>query len=273
MKRADVMLAAAIGGLAPIAWHPSCTAHALPAVVSASVTPPALPPGGGYTPLGESMRVQGLPVFVWLLDAPGSLRDIASWLSARQPALRDLWVRPGAIVLAGIAEGMHWAARLSDAGAGRTQGTISAMPVDVDAAYGSRIGTLAAGAAGGGVGAAGAGRGSANPGPLADPAWRLPGGQLHFEFRSRDEAASIVEQIWTHAVSPADLRKQLVRELLAAGWRPADSGAPGPGASAIAGAAAPPAAQSWSLGRRTLSLIIVPLDRGSGITAVTRIGA
>lgn len=249
MIRARVFLCLAVAGLATAAWHiPRAAARALPA--TAMVAPPPLPPGGSYVPLGDGMRIQGLPVFVWLLDAPGSLRDIALWLTARQPALRDIWVAPGAVVVAGAAEGMHWAARLSDAGGGRTQGSISVLPVDAGPA---------------------AGIAGSRDLAVAGFGWPVPGGQLHFEFRSRDEGASVIEQVWTHGLAPAPLRQKLFDALAAGGWRAGGADAGGRAARPTS-AEAPQEAYSWSRGRITLSTVIVPLDQGSGITAVVRIG-
>jgi hypothetical protein len=186
------------------------------------------------------MRVQGYPVSMWLLDAPGALPDIASWLSARQPALRDLWVLPGAILLAGTADGMHWAARLSEVEGGRVRGAVSALHTEEHA-----------------------------PSAPAFSGWRLAGGKLHFEFQSRDEGALVVEQIWTHELPPAALRKWIFGQLLAAGWRPAD-----PQGMALDEAVAQGAAPyRWSRGRMTLSATLVALDAGSGITAIVRIEA
>jgi hypothetical protein len=93
-------------------------------------------------------------------------------------------------------------------------------------------------------------------------AWALKGGQLRFELRMREDAATVIEQVWTHDAAPADLGKQLARDLAAAGWRQAVSEA----------STATPMGHRWSRGRMSLSTVIVPLDRGSGVTAVMRIG-
>jgi hypothetical protein len=213
--------------------------------------PPVLPAGGSYVPLGEALHIQGQPVSAWVIDAPGTVPDIASWLTARQPALRDMWVMPGAAVLAGMAGGTHWAARLFEAN-GRTRGTISALPVA--GGMGSQNG--------------GADRALAGHPPAAragmvsaEPAWTLKGGHLRFELRMREGTATVIEQVWTHDEAPADLGKRLARDLAADGWRPAASQDP----------TSTRMENRWSRGHLSLSTIIVPLDKGSGVTAVMRI--
>jgi hypothetical protein len=200
--------------------------------VSSFPLPPALPPGGNYAPLGEALHIQGQAMSAWVFDTPGSVPDVASWLTARQPALRDMWVMPGAAVLAGTAGDMQWAARLFDAGGGRTRGILSALSLS-----------------------------AAAPTSSAGSRWRPKGAQLRFELRSREESAMVVEQVWTHDAPPATLSRQLYSQLLAEGWQQADARDPSSGQTA----------RDWSRDRMNLSMVIVPLDQGSGITTVLRI--
>jgi hypothetical protein len=308
--RTDLLRVSTTIGLAAIALHAPCWTLARSAVDMADVTasfasnssvasasatvfasvpafaiPPALPPGGNYTPLGDAMRIQGQPISAWIFNAPGSLSDIASWLTKRQPALRDLWVMPGSVVLAGIADGMQWVARLSDAGDNRTRGTISvlAMSHGAKSAEGSdvRDGARDPGAVRGIARVAGQDRVT----PDVAPGWRLNGGKLHFDLRSRDKDAVTIEQIWTHAAPPLRLSKKLRGDLVADGWHSVgmdamgmgamDMGATGTdatGTDATDAMDARHAIHYWSRGGTTLSLTIVPLDLGSGVTAILRIG-
>jgi hypothetical protein len=237
------------------------TAFAAPAIAARDlptfVLPPALPAGGHYSPLG-ALHIQRQLVSAWVFEAPGSVPEIMSWLSARQPALRDLWITPGVAVLAGFADGMHWAARLSDTGGGRTRGTISVLPMKQDPES---------------VGNGDVRRGFPTHGPTAMPArradapqtkapWRLKGAGLRFEVRSRDEGAEIVEQIWTHGAPPRDLGRMLARDLMADGWRQSET----PAFASVQGSG------QWSRGPMSLSVVIVPLDGGSGVTTILRIG-
>jgi hypothetical protein len=178
--------------------------------------------------------MQGQPMAAWAFEAPGSVPAVAVWLSQRQPALRDLWVVPGSAVLAGMEGRRQWAARLFDAGWGRTRGTISVLPLH-DA--------------------------FADPAPAF--AWRLNGGQLLFEFQSREDGGTVVEQVWTHAAAPSRLRNRVRRDLRAQGWRKvsAQDLAIGDGESC------------WSRANTRLSMVIAPLDDGSsGVTVVLRVG-
>jgi hypothetical protein len=77
----------------------------------------------------------------------------------------------------------------------------------------------------------------------------------------RQDAATVIEQVWTHDAAPADLHKRLARDLAADGWRPAMSEDP----------SGTRTESRWSRGHMNLSTIIVPLNHGSGVTAVMRI--
>lgn len=196
--------------------------------------PPVLPEGGRYEPLGKALRIQGQQVSAWAFDAPGSVPELADWLSRRQSALRDLWVTPYGVVLAGMDADVQWAARLFEAGNGRTRGTVSALSLRTNAmADGPRD-------------------------RAATAAWRLRGGKLLFELQSRDTGEIVLEQVWSHASAPPDLHKSLQRELNAEGWTR--------GVHAHA-----PVVQQWVRGRARLSAHIVPLDGGSGVTVVLRL--
>jgi hypothetical protein len=218
------------------------TAIAAAGSPAAEVVPPSLPPGGHYASLGESLLIQGRPLSAWVFEVPGSVPMVAAWLSEQRPALRDMWVMPGSAVLGGVDHGRHWAARLFDAGWGRTRGTISVLPLDDMPAVLVPV-----------------------PGPASMRPWQLQGGQLRFELQSREAGDTVFEQVWTHAASPERLRRTLCRALRAQGWREA------PAADASIG----DPDQNWSRERQRLSLVIAPIGRGgrggSGVIAVLRV--
>lgn len=139
--------------------------------------------------LGEGLHVQGQPMLAWYFDTPGSVDEVAAWLSKGQPALRDMLVVPGTAILAGTDDARQWTARLSDGGSGRTRGTVSAL--------------------------------SLRDRPVAQPSlpWTLGGGRLHFETRSREDKGAVIQQVWTHAAAPVRLWQQLQASLQAAGWQ------------------------------------------------------
>lgn len=218
-------------GQAPIAIP--IPASPLPVLRSAGMHPPALPAGGIYASLGNDLQIQGQALSAWVFDAPGSVPDLAVWLSRTQPALRDMLVLPGNVILSGTSGAVQWAARLSDAGAGRTRGTLSALTLD--AAHAARTPAVA---------------------------WRLDGGHLHFELRSRDGEHAVVEQVWTHDAPPPELLRALRRTLAASGWRE----------QAAAGEAdAVPVHRIWSKRGVQLSVALVAAMPGSGVATVLRL--
>jgi hypothetical protein len=124
---------------------------------------------------------------------------------------------------------MHWTARLTDAGGGRIQGTISVLALRASSRR-----------------------------PV--PAWRLPGGRLLVESRSREGSHRVSEQVWTHAAPPARLSAALHRRLAAAGWR-----------TLPAGKAAGAGHHAWEKGRTRLLVAVAAVGTGSGVIAVLRV--
>jgi hypothetical protein len=218
------------------AFH-ACAGNAVatPGATLASLTPPPLPYGGAYEPLGADIRVQGQAVAAWVFDAPATVPDMVAWFSERQPALRDMWVMPGSAVLGGVDGAVQWAARLFDAGHGRTRGTLSVLSL------------------------ADAGRAPSTNDPAA-MGWRPTGANLQFELRLREDGHTIIQRVWTHALPPARVWRDTKHTLAAAGWRVAAHAIP-----------AAPGCGIWSRSSSTLSVIVAALDAGSGITTVLRI--
>jgi hypothetical protein len=200
---------------------------------SAVLHPPVLPPGGQYTPLSEVLRVQGQQVSAWVFEVPGiTVAALAAWLTRQQPALSDIWVMPGSAVLAGIEGGRHWAARLFDAGSGRSRGTVSVMSLTEKSPN------------------------TASPAHV----WQLSGGHLHFELQFREDNGMVTEQVWTHTLRPASLWQALRRDLMAAQWQEKR----GHDALEVSGV------HVWTRAQTHLSIFIVAWERGSGITTILR---
>ena len=163
--------------------------------------PPPLPPGGIYVALGRALRVQDACVTAWTLEAPGPAHQLAAWLSRSTPALHDLHVIPGTLILSGVADGRLWVARLYEPARGRTAGTVSAM-------------TLAS---------------PMHPLRAAPPLWHPPGARLRF-ISSAEQAGNAArsQRVWTHPAPPGQLWPRLLAALRDAGWRPGQAATPDP---------------------------------------------
>ncbi|WP_233235183.1 hypothetical protein [Bordetella sp. LUAb4] len=176
------------------------TCRVLAASVPAAPPAPVLPAGGRYLSAGEQLQVQGQPMTGWIFEAPGDIREIAKWLSNQLPALRDLLVAPGLVVLSGMDAQSHWSARLTDGGRGWVQGTLSHLPLDQE----SRA-------------------------PLPPVPWQPEGARLHFDVRWREARVTGAQQVWTHGATPADLRQRLRVALQREGWRASEADTAFPG--------------------------------------------
>lgn len=166
-----------------------------------AAAPPPLPPGGVYAALGRDLRIQNACVTAWTLESPGPAHQVAAWLSRSTPALRDLHVMAGTIILSGVANERLWVARLYEAGRGRTAGTLSTMSLAPPV----------------------------HPLPAAAPLWHPPGARLRFvsSLPDADDAARS-QRVWTHSVPPGQLWPRLLAALRDAGWNAAHAGLPNP---------------------------------------------
>lgn len=79
------------------------------------------------------MHVAGVPVEVRGFVADMTLEDAARLMARHRQHFQRVTTLPGSILLSGVYEGRHWVAQL-DAGQHRTNGMISALPLEVNTA-------------------------------------------------------------------------------------------------------------------------------------------
>lgn len=237
---AAVVLCAAAAMLSGVAragaLSPATSAAVATASARSSLKPPALPEGSAYESLGDDVRIQGLALAAWVFDAPGTVQQMTAWFSNHQPALRDMWVVPGGVVLGGIDGSVQWVVRMSGAGSNRTRGTVSALS----------LGTPDRPAFGG----------QARHGYI-----ELKGATPVFELQMRESGHTVVQQVWTHASAPAQACGSMQALMGQAGWR----------AASVQDSWGGHGCGNWTRASSSLSLMAVPLEAGSGISAVLRI--
>ena len=154
-----------------------------------------LPEGSHWTMLAERMWIHGQPAQVLVFDAPQSMLDLMRTLSSQQPALTDLIVLPGRILLSGQVGQDHWVAQLQGTESGRTAGTIATLSVA------SSIGETR-------------------------PAWLPVGWRLRLDVAVLESSVKVADRIWQHALPPLRSAVMLEAGLLREGWsRGPDEGA------------------------------------------------
>ncbi|WP_313619398.1 hypothetical protein [Achromobacter sp.] len=191
-----------------------------------------LPPGASYEMLAERLWLHGVPAQVLVFDVPQSPAALARGLSAQQPALKDLHVLPGQLILSGRVGEDRWVAQMERAGAGRTVGSISAVSV--------------------------------RAAPTAPrPTWLPDGARVRMDVAVTEAGAKVSERIWQHALPPEKMAGLLETGLRQAGWKqepPADTGQ-ADGLRIGAG-------QWWTRERERMKLWLVPMETGSGLRAI-----
>lgn len=148
-----------------------------------------LPAGSAQAPLGDALRVYGMPTAVRVFDTPMPLADAIQWFSAWQPALADLSVLPGLAVLSGMVSGQLWVVSLQPHGASRTHGSVAALDLH-----------------------------TADLPRRCRPAWLPSEARLHLDFQVDDVARARV-QVWSYAVHPTRLQARLDQGLAREGWQ------------------------------------------------------
>ncbi len=156
------------------------------------------PPGSRVEPLAERMWLRGMPVQVLVFDAPVNAPELIRLLSRQQPALVDLQVFPGRVLLSGQVGGAWWVAQMQSPGSGRSVGSISS------------IRALAAPAGGA-------------------PAWLPANARLRLDFTVLEGGVKVSEYIWQHPLPPARLALLLQQGLLRDGWQRAGNEPAGAG--------------------------------------------
>lgn len=154
-----------------------------------------LPEGSHWTTLAERMWIHGQSAQVLVFDAPQSMLDLMRTLSSQQPALADLIVLPGQILLSGQVGQEHWVAQLQGTESGRTAGTIATLSMA------SSMGETR-------------------------PAWLPVGWRLRLDVAVMEANVKVADRIWQHALPPPRSAVMLEAGLLREGWsRGPDEGA------------------------------------------------
>ena len=131
----------------------------------------------------------GQPAGVLVFDTPQDVPELIRSLSGQQPALVDLHVLPGQVLLSGKVGDAQWVAQMEAVGARRTVGSISQVRLGAPAAF-------------------------------VPPAWLPADASLKLDFEIHEDGRRVREQIWRSALSPR--RAQAAqRRLRDAGWRAA----------------------------------------------------
>ncbi len=152
-----------------------------------------LPAGAVRERMADQMWLHGMPAQVWVFDVPQSPSAFAKTLAAQQPALADLHVLPGQIILSGRVGNDHWVAQMERAGPDRTVGSLSAISV--------------------------------RAAPTAQlPGWLPKGARVRSDVVVMESGVKVSDRIWQYAVPPKQLAELLDAGLRRAGWMPHDDG-------------------------------------------------
>lgn len=151
----------------------------------------ALPPGSTQAVLGKNMRLFGIPVDIRLIEIPLPVVSAAAALTARYPALADLSVHAGWLVLSGLAERNLWLVTLEAAGPQRTRGTAASFELSgIQQAQWSQR-----------------------------PGWLPPQAQLRMDFSAQEPGLNTQQQIWMLPMPVAQAREFAARGLRRLGWQ------------------------------------------------------
>lgn len=146
-----------------------------------------LPEGSRQTLLADRMWIHGQPAQVLVFDTPQSAAALTRSLSRQQPALIDLNVLPGRLLLSGQVGRDQWVVQMQSTAQGRTFGTISSLRV-------------------------------AAPSSEAPPSW-LPGGaRLRLDIALMEAGVKVSERIWQHVLPPTSLAPKLEAGFTREGW-------------------------------------------------------
>ncbi len=208
----------------------SAATHASTGVVSLERL--RFPAGASHELLAERMWIHGMPAQVLVFDVPQSPGALARALSAQQPALADLQVLPGQLILSGRVGDDRWVAQMEGVGAARTVGSISTV--------------------------------NARATPMAArPAWLPEGARVRMDVAVMEAGVKVSERIWQHALPPKRMAGLLEAGLHRAGWtREKDRD------SVQTGALHTAAGQWWTRERERMRLWLVPVDAGSGLRTI-----
>lgn len=147
-----------------------------------------LPEGSQQAWLADQLWIHGLPARVLVFDAPVRVSALIRMLSAQQPALTNLNVLPGQVILSGEVEAEQWIAQLQSAGSDRSVGTISTLRLNPAA-------------------------------ELPSPPWLPQGARLRLNLGFMEKGGKVSELIWQHALPPDRMMPLLHSALRREGWR------------------------------------------------------
>ena len=190
------MLMSGLAGIAmpAFAGPADLAAHALPNgdPGKAMLSRLRFPAGSSHVLLADQLWLHGYPAQVVVFDTPATAPDLIRMLSAQQPALADLNVVPGQLILSGRIGDEQWVVQMQRTHDGRTVGSISSMRL----APASNL-----------------------PASLPTPSWLPAGARLHLDVVVMDAGVRVSERIWRHALPPARLAPLVQAGLLRDGWR------------------------------------------------------
>lgn len=140
--------------------------------------------------LADRLWLYGQPAGVLVFDTPQDVPELIRSLSGQQPALVDLHVLPGQVLLSGKVGDAQWVAQMEAVGARRTVGSISQVRLGAPAAF-------------------------------VPPAWLPADASLKLDFEIQEDGRRVREQIWRSALSARRAQALAQRRLRDAGWRAA----------------------------------------------------
>ena len=159
-------------------------------VFAASRIALTLPSGSQDIPLGEQLRLYGVPVAIRVFDVPLGLTALAQWLSDKHPNLTELSVMPGKIVLSGMLDGAFCTVFMESQGAKRTAGSISTLNVSLK-----------------------------TPARTATFAGMPSEARLRLDFSSIESGERVTQQVWSSSWPLECLRPVLPSGLRNTGWK------------------------------------------------------
>lgn len=150
------------------------------------------PSGSRVETLADRMWLNGAPMQALVFDAPVDVPELIRHLSRQQPALDDLYVLPGQVILSGRVGEAFWMAQLASPAAGRSVGRLSSI--------------------------------QPSAAPTMDlPVWLPTHARSRLNFTVLEAGLKVSEDIWQHPLPPARLTPLLRQGLLRDGWHSAES--------------------------------------------------
>jgi hypothetical protein len=212
--------------------------HAIASASVSSLERLRFPAGASQERMADRLWLHGMPAQVWVFDVPQSPSALARTLAAQQPALADLHVLPGQLILSGRVGDDQWVAQMERAGADRTVGSISA--INLRAAPSAHL-----------------------------PGWLPKGARVRSDVVVIEEGVKVSDRIWQYALPAQELAARLDVGLRRSGWTPqADMDDIRDEKAARSGGRPPGVGQWWTRERERMKLWLVPVEGGSGLRAL-----